>query len=155
MRLEEGPQFRVLRLLLAEMPPTSFCEHGLTSFFSCFPCEEKTIKMTFRYWPSDSPFISAVRTLTITSKGMTNDLDYQQKGSSEAKGNSLTEKCDLSRFLTTPWLFLPSSAAGGAWSSTITRSAVLWSCRYLPLPPPHLKPALLSHLHSRPNTTNS
>lgn len=85
---------------------------------------------------------------------MKNDLDYQQKGSSEAKGNSLTEKCDLFRFLTTPWLFLPSAAAGGAQSSTITRSAVLWSCRYLP-PHHHLKPALLSHLHSRLNTTNS
>lgn len=143
VRLEEGPQ------LSANAAPISFHELGLSPFFSF---EEKAIKNYLMIVPSSSLFISTARTLTTMSEGMKDDLNYQQKGCSESKGNLHIWNIWLSKFLTPPWLFLPSAAAAGAQSSTISRPAVLLSCRS---PPHHLNYTSVSHHHSRPNTINS
>lgn len=93
VRLEEGPQ------LSANAAPISFHELGLSPFFSFFPFEEKAIKNYLLIVPSSSSFISTARTLTTMSEGMKDDLNYQQKGCSESKGNLHTETYDCPSFL--------------------------------------------------------
>lgn len=113
VRLEEGLQLRVVALLLAEMPPTTFCENRLTPSFSFSPCEEKTIKMTFQYWPSGAPFISTVRTLSDHHEQREEKWSRFPARQLRSHRKLAHRKIWLSRFLTTCWLFLPSSAAGG------------------------------------------